>query len=64
MNSMVFTKKSYFPTLIFQIDLTDPQELNTHLLEAIYRERLRDQKGIARSNIPELGGWHSHNDLH
>lgn len=64
MNSMVFTKKSYFPTLIFQIDLADPQELNTHLLKAIYRERLRDQKGISRSNIPELGGWHSHNDLH
>jgi uncharacterized protein (TIGR02466 family) len=64
MNSMAFSKKSYFSTLVFQIDLTNPLEMNSHLLETIYRERLRDQKGISRSNIPELGGWHSHNDLH
>jgi uncharacterized protein (TIGR02466 family) len=59
-----FTKRSYFPTQIFQIDLPRPEELNNKLLSLIYAERERDQKGIDRSNIPALGGWHSHNDLH
>ncbi|MES2664490.1 MAG: TIGR02466 family protein [Pseudomonadota bacterium] len=59
-----FTKRAYFPTLIFQIDLPGPQDLNARLLAAIHAERDRDQKGIERSNITALGGWHSHNDLH
>jgi uncharacterized protein (TIGR02466 family) len=59
-----FTKRAYFPTLIFQIDLPNPEKLNNKLLSAIYAERDRDQKGIERSNISALGGWHSHNDLH
>ena len=59
-----FIKRAYFPTLIFQIDLPNPEELNSKLLAAVYAEKERDQKGIARSNIPALGGWHSHNDLH
>jgi uncharacterized protein (TIGR02466 family) len=62
--SMNFTKRSYFPTHIFQIDLPEPEELNNKLLNLIYAERERDQKGIERSNIPALGGWHSHNELH
>ena len=59
-----FSKKSYFPTLIFQIELPQPEELNKQLLSAIYAQQERDQKGIERSNITALGGWHSHNDLH
>lgn len=59
-----FTKRAYFPTLIFQIDLPDPEALNNRLLAAIYAAQERDQKGIQRSNISALGGWHSHNDLH
>lgn len=59
-----FAKRSYFPTLIFQFDLPDPKPLNEKLLAAVYAERERDRKGIERSNIPELGGWHSHNELH
>lgn len=59
-----FAKRAYFPTLIFQFDLPDPGVLNEKLLAAVYAERERDRKGIERSNIPELGGWHSHNELH
>lgn len=59
-----FYKRTYFPTIVFQIDLPDSPKLNEHLLKTIYAERDHDRKGIARSNIPELGGWHSHNNLH
>jgi uncharacterized protein (TIGR02466 family) len=59
-----FQKKTYFPTQIFQVDLDEPDALNAHLLDAIYREQERDLKGISRSNFTELGGWHSQNDLH
>jgi uncharacterized protein (TIGR02466 family) len=59
-----FSKKAYFPTLVFQIDLADPKALNEHLLKTIYAERDKDREGIARSNFKELGGWHSHNNLH
>lgn len=59
-----FVRRVYFPTMVFQIDLENPEDLNKDLIEKIYSERVRDQKGISRSNIPALGGWHSHNDLH
>ncbi len=59
-----FVMKTYFPTVIFQIEVANADALNTKLLEAIYAERDRDQKGIARSNYEELGGWHSQPDLH
>lgn len=59
-----FTKRAYFPTLIFQIEVPNPEALNKKLLAAVYAEQERDQKGIERSNIPALGGWHSHNELH
>ena len=59
-----FAKRSYFPTTIFQIDVPNPQKLNEKLLSNIYAEQERDLKGIERSNFAELGGWHSHNDLH
>jgi uncharacterized protein (TIGR02466 family) len=59
-----FVRRTYFPTMIHQIDLPKPEELNKRLLKAIYAERERDRKGISRSNLPQLGGWHSHNDLH
>lgn len=64
MASMSFARKTYFPTMVFQMDLESPAELNALLTDMIYKERLRDHKGIERSNISELGGWHSHNNLH
>ncbi len=38
--------------------------LNAHLIEAIYADREHDMTGVRRSNVPELGGWHSHVKLH
>jgi uncharacterized protein (TIGR02466 family) len=64
LNGFKFTKRAYFPTLVFQIDVPNAEELNSKLLDAVYAEKERDQKGIERSNISSLGGWHSHNDLH
>lgn len=64
LENIKFAKKTYFPTLIFQIDLPEPEELNNRLLASIYAAQEKDQKGIERSNITALGGWHSHNDLH
>ena len=61
---LTFAKRTYFPTSIFQIDLPKPRGLNEKLLSTIYAEQERDLKGISRSNYTELGGWHSHNDLH
>ncbi len=53
----------YFPTSIFAYNIPDSEHQNSLLLEAIYGERDRDREGIKRSNFPELGGWHSHNNL-
>jgi uncharacterized protein (TIGR02466 family) len=64
LSTLKVTKRAYFPTLIYQIDLPQPEELNNRLLHSIYAEQEKDQKGIERSNISALGGWHSHNDLH
>ncbi len=59
-----FSTKTYFPTFVFQMDVAEADTLNADLLENIYAERERDKPGIARSNFTELGGWHSHNNLH
>lgn len=54
----------YFPTLVFSLDIPDSELLNPGLIEAIYAERERDGTGVSKSNLPELGGWHSHVKLH
>lgn len=59
-----FSKKTYFPTHVFQVDVESPETLNGGLIQAIYAEREIDNEGISRSNLKELGGWHSHNKLH
>lgn len=61
---LTFSRRAYFPTLIFQLDLPEPQSLNARLLDAVHAEKDRDLAGIERSNITALGGWHSHTDLH
>lgn len=55
---------SYFPTSVFSAMADEANISNSELLEAIYQERKRDEKGVQRSNIRALGGWHSHNELH
>ena len=55
---------AYFPTLVFQITVADPDEMNRQLLELIYKDREKDHDGINRSNVKALGGWHSNINLH
>lgn len=50
--------------MVFSIMCSDHLELNDYLLNLIYAEREQDQDGIQRSNFRQLGGWHSHNNLH
>ncbi len=59
-----FRENHYFPTMVFSLKVPGATSLNRHLKEAIYEIRSENQKGIARSNYPELGGWHSDNELH
>ena len=59
-----FSREIYFPTMIFDIDCADHETLNEYLLKLVYEERKQDQKGIVRSNVRKLGGWHSQNNLH
>ena len=59
-----FARAMYFPTMIFSVSCARAEELNPYLLTQIYAERDRDQRGIKKSNYPELGGWHSRSDLH
>ena len=64
LSEVSFKVDRHFPTLIFSLEVPGAEILNTHLIEAIYAERDRDRTGIRKSNIPELGGWHSHVKLH
>jgi len=57
-------RDDYFPTMVFSSMLHDAESLNKDIMKAINDERDRDEKGIERSNIKALGGWHSHNNLH
>lgn len=57
-------KTSYFPTMIFQMDIQDHHELNKSLLHHIYAERERDRIGVNKSNTAQLGSWHSNTGLH
>ena len=58
-----FIQKSHFPTLIFQDDVHEYEELNKRLLDLVYTER---DRGVAvnKSNTAELGSWHSATNLH
>ena len=58
------SKTNYFPTMIFQFDVDNHDELNRSLLESIYAERERDRGGVNKSNTAQLGSWHSHTGLH
>jgi len=58
-----FVRKNYFPTMIFQYDIEDSEQLNKTLLELVYAER---EQGVAvnKSNTAALGSWHSATGLH
>ena len=58
-----FVRKLLFPTMIFQYDVENSEDLNKRLLELTYAER---DTGIAdnKSNTAALGSWHSATALH
>ena len=59
-----FRSDFYFPTPIVTAGLDGYQGLNAKLLPAIRALREADPKGLERSNVRSLGGWHSQNNLH
>lgn len=54
----------YFPTLIYFLDCPGLSELNLKFLSIIRAEREKDRKGLVRSNLRQLSGWHSRENLH
>ena len=54
----------FFPTPIYYTDLAQAGELNARLVEDVRAWRERDPGGTFRSNVPQLGGWHSATDMH
>ena len=54
----------FFPTPVYYTDLAQADELNARLVEDIRAWRERDPGGTFRSNVPQLGGWHSATDMH
>ena len=54
----------FFPTPVYYTDLARADELNARLVEDVRAWRERDPGGTFRSNVPQLGGWHSATDMH
>lgn len=54
----------FFPTQIYFTDLADAEALNRELKEHIYAWRDEDPGGTFRTNVPQVGGWHSATDMH
>ena len=57
-------KDYFFPTPVYRTDLAQAEDLNTRLVADIRAWRARDPGGTFRSNVPQLGGWHSATDMH
>ena len=54
----------FFPTPVYYTDLAQAEALNARLVEDVRAWRERDPGGTFRSNVPQLGGWHSATDMH
>ena len=54
----------FFPTPVYRTDLARAPDLNARLVADIRAWRERDPGGTFRSNVPQLGGWHSATDMH
>ena len=54
----------FFPTPVYHTDLAKAEDLNARLVADIRAWRERDPGGTFRSNVPQLGGWHSATDMH
>ncbi|MEM7358242.1 MAG: TIGR02466 family protein [Pseudomonadota bacterium] len=56
---MKLIKELFFPTPVYYIDLEGADALNQYLKNRIYSWRDSDQPGIVRSNVKQVGSWHS-----
>ena len=62
---MRLTEHAMFPTFVYSNHMRSCERLNERAVERIQRMRSEDGgPGLGRSSQPELGGWHSPNDLH
>ena len=59
-----FKRRVLFPTFLYDIEIDNHESLNSDLVSKIYEEKKADEKGLQRSNLKGLGGWHSNNSLH
>lgn len=56
-------KELFFPTHIYYCDLPGAETLNKALKRDIYALRGADPEGVVRSNVKQIGSWHSATDL-
>ena len=54
----------FFPTPVYRTEVAQADDLNARLVADIRAWRARDPGGTFRSNVPQLGGWHSATDMH
>lgn len=53
----------FFPTMIFYRDLDSAEQENSLLKQRIYQWKEQDKIGIQRSNVKQVGSWHSQLDM-
>lgn len=61
---MKLVKELFFPTPIYFVDLDNAGALNAYLKTRIYSWRDREPAGIVRSNVRQVGSWHSPTTMH
>ena len=57
-------RDQFFPSSVFYTDLHNAAEINAAVKTAVYAWREADPQGTHRTNLPQLGGWHSPTDMH
>ena len=54
----------FFPTQVYYTDLAEAVLINSAIKPAVLAWRDTDPTGTHRTNMPQLGGWHSPTDMH
>jgi uncharacterized protein (TIGR02466 family) len=57
-------REVYFPTLIYFRDLHETAAVRAELIGHIRSWRDQDPEGVVRSNVKQVGAWHSGLDMH
>ena len=60
---MRLVQQSLFPTNVYHIDLPDSEMLNVYLKSRIYSLRMLRRKGVAGTDVRQMGAWQSDNNL-